>query len=159
MSRFKTRSDDMALKIIGESLDEEKHIKITCSRFPSNKHVLLCLLANRARFYRENKIEKVDLKSKQQVHEQLLVHYKRVGKVPILTPKAIFYKIGKLFDGYIKQCKNKAKYSSHAAFLSMLNETFKVWPKNAVNILEKHLLSPVLTNEEKDEIREDIIFI
>ena len=100
---------------------------------PISMCYFVCLLANRARFYRENKVEKVDLKSKQQVYEQLLVNYKRVGKVPILTPKAILYKIGKLFDEYIKQCKNKVKYSSHAAFLAMLNETFKVWPKNAVN--------------------------
>ena len=78
MAGRRTRGDDICYRVLGCSLDEEKDLKLYSSRFPSNKEVCLCLLANRKKHSQQNKSSGWKHQAIHQVFSQLAQHTKNV---------------------------------------------------------------------------------
>ena len=80
----KTRSHDSVSNILGESLDMNQHMEMNHSRLPSNKQVLLCLIANRAHLNKEFANQSIAFQAKRSVYIKIQEHYKRAN-LPIIS--------------------------------------------------------------------------
>ena len=150
MSTRKTRADDTVLKLLGESLDVERHIELTGNRLPNNKTVLLSLLAHRAKLNQEHPNRKVDYKSEVEVYSKLQVHYRKAN-IPVISRGGVFGKLDKLLARFDNN-KRSIKRGNFGQFQDMLTETFKVWPNNVFEKLEIKL-----RDEESLEIEIQVV--
>ena len=57
------------------------------------------------------------------------------------------------------QRKRGKKYDVSSAFATMLEQTFKAWLKNCLDLLQNKLSSPMLSQNEKEGIKEDLKFL
>ena len=152
-----------AFQILQESPGPE-HSIISGRKLPSNKQILLCLLANIEKLRGEDssKNKRIIPAAIKLVEEQAVLHYQR-SAIPVCKSRQITKRIlhlyqkfqlirkmkgGKIYD----QCKN-----SIIEFRDQLTKTMPLYPNNAVQIMEK--MKKGKTEIEKISIDQDIEFL
>ena len=100
MSKSKTRADDVVLLLLGESLDLDKHLNLSYSRPPTNKQVLLCVLANKTHLY--NNRVKIEHHAKEEVLKKLEEHAAK-SNLPLKSKCGLHSQINVLLKSYDKE--------------------------------------------------------
>ena len=158
-----TRAKDNAFVILGQSPSSED-LSISGQKLPTNKQILLCLLAHIEKLRREDlsKNKKIVPIAIKLVEEEALAHYRKAA-IPFLTSKQINKRILALYEKFqlIRKLKRGKVYDgsnkSISEFRIQLTQTMPLYPKNAIELMLKEKKGKL--ESEKMSIDEDIEFL
>ena len=155
MNNRKSRTNDFDIQLLGESPGYH-HSKISGSKLPTYKQVLLCYLANMntLNLKMTGKREKIKVCAMKIVIEEVVQHYKKAG-IPIKSNSNIRYNI----DNLIKKYKNCTKHKTRKPTLDFINNTMPFWPVNVRKQMEDKLKNNFLSPGEREAVETDLRYL
>ena len=160
MSLKSTRKHDVALNLIGESVDLVKHIVIASKCLPTNKDVLLCLLANKRKLQDVEGRKKCHATTHQAVvaaYKQVQQHYEKAA-IPMMSESGVLKKISDLHDRF-NSVRKKRSEKSVCCFRTFLEQTLKVWEKGLEEKYKNLINKQVISDQRRQVLQEDLNFL